>query len=726
MSKLRIYELARELNRNSKEIIAVALELGLDVKNHMSTLEPDQITRVTKQIREPEPAAKPRAAKPAKKADKAKAGKEIKSPATKQLAKKPATPKKEKAKKDVPPQKREEKTGAKARDGEKPRGKTKDKKVAAKAKEKAIPAPKQKAKKQVKLKQDSYTVAQLEKIFKIPAAQLIKSLMSLGVMANINQSLDLDTIEILAAQWDISCEITSGEGAAATPRFDVGDQQQTQRSPVITVMGHVDHGKTSLLDAIRKANVTASEAGGITQHIGAYQVDHQGKTIVFIDTPGHEAFTAMRARGAQVTDVAILVVAADEGVLPQTIEALNHAKAAKVPIIVALNKMDTPGANPERVKQQLSQYQLVPEDWGGDTIFVEVSAITGQGLDTLLEMILLVAEMQELTAAENRLAEGTVVDAKLDKGRGSVATVLIQQGTLHVGDSVVCGVAFGKVRAMFDHRGQKVDAAGPSVPVEILGLSDVPPAGAVLLATPDDKTARTLAEENASRRRDAVLTPRDKISLDEMFQQMGMEQEQQLNLLVKADVQGTTEALKQSLDKIDVKAVKLNVIHEGVGAITSSDVMLASASQAIIIGFNVRPDTSALKLAEEEKVEIRQYKVIYEVIDDIKAALEGLLEPEMTEKVLGRAEVRHLFKHSRVGTIAGCYVTDGKITNNAIGRLLRDGKVTHESRISSLKRFKEDVKEVNNGYECGIMLENYNDIKEGDEIEAFTMVEDRQ
>lgn len=725
MSRLRIYELARELNKNSKELAAIAQQLGFDVKNHMSTLEADQVAMVKKHLEQPPaPKTEKKTAEPAEKPEK-------KAEATHQQRKQKKTlPRQTEGAKKPPALKQGEtkKAAAKQKEGgKKPAPKQE------RAKKPAKPAAKQKdskkgeaGKKPVQLKQASYTIAQLEKVFELPAAQLIKSLMSLGVMANINQQLDIDTVEILAAQCGIPYEITAKDHSAAAPRFEVGDLTQTQRSPVVTVMGHVDHGKTSLLDAIRKANVTASEAGGITQHIGAYQVEHQGKTIVFLDTPGHEAFTAMRARGAKVTDVAILVVAADEGVLPQTVEALNHAKAAGVPVIVALNKMDKPGANPERVKQQLSQYNLVPEDWGGDTIFVEVSALTGLGLDSLLEMILLVAELQELTAAPNRLAEGSVIEAKLDKGRGPVATVLVQQGTLHVGDTVVCGSAFGKVRAMFNDRGKKVDSAGPSVPVEILGLSDVPLAGETLLATPDDKTARAMANENSSRIREANLSSRDKVSLEDMFQQLGQDQTQELNLLLKTDVQGTTEALKQSLTKLEVKNVKLSIIHEGVGAITSSDVMLASASRAIIIGFNVRPDTNALKLAEEENVDIRLYRVIYDVIDDIKAALEGMLEPEMTEKVLGRAEVRHLFKHSRVGTIAGCYVTDGKVTNNAMGRLLRDGKIVHQGRISSLKRFKEDVKEVSSGYECGIMLENYNDIKEGDEIEAFTMVEEKQ
>ncbi len=737
MSSIRIYELARKLKKDSKELVKLASDMGYDVKNHMSTLDPDQAEALIKQLESPQGAAKPKK-KPAtttKKPVKTDKASDKKTPAAPAAAKKPAA-KKEIAKKSASQPATEKTTAAKKEATKKPAAKPAEKekppvtpktapveKKAATVKKVPDKVPADDA---IELQRnENYTVGRLEELFSMPVTELIKSLMSLGVMANINQQLDMDTVELLATQCGINYRIVEQEQQEPSFDFDVGDLSKSSRAPVITVLGHVDHGKTSLLDAIRKANVTAGEAGGITQHIGAYQVEHQGKPIVFIDTPGHEAFTAMRARGAQITDVAILVVAADEGVRPQTIEALNHAKAAKVPVIVAMNKMDTPGANPERLKQQLSQYELMAEDWGGDTIFVPVSAITGEGLDTLLEMILLVAEMQELKAAPNRLAEGTVIDAKLDKGRGTVATVLIREGTLKVGNTIVCGASYGKVRAMFDDRGQRLEEAGPSVPVEILGLSDVPVAGERFLATPDDKTARTIASGYNQRAREATNFTK-RVSLDDMFRQMDQEQAQELNIVLKSDVQGTTEAIKQSLSKIEVKDISLKLVHEGVGAITASDVMLASASEAIIIGFNVRPDTSAMKMAEAEKVEIRLYRVIYNLLDDIKAALEGMLEPEMTEKVIGRVEVRNIFKHSRVGTIAGCYVTDGKITNNAQGRLLRDGTIVYEGRISSLKRFKEDVKEVSTGYECGIMLENYNDIKEGDEIEAFVVVEDKQ
>lgn len=545
--------------------------------------------------------------------------------------------------------------------------------------------------------------------------------MSLGVMATINQTLDFETVEILAAQLGVELEIILPEVEEEPGNVEITAENAIDRAPVVTVMGHVDHGKTSLLDAIRNANVQAGEAGGITQHIGAYQVNHKGKKIVFLDTPGHEAFTSMRARGAKVTDMAILVVAADEGVMPQTIEALNHAKAAKVPIIVAMNKMDKAGANPDRVKQQLAGHDLIPEDWGGSTIYVEVSAVSGDGIENLLEMILLVAEMAELKAAGNRPALGTVIEAKLDKGRGPVATVLIQHGELKVGDSVVCGSTFGRVRAMFSDTGQRINEAEATVPVEILGLSDVPPAGEIFRVVADERLARQMAGKTAIAEKALANAPKVKVSLDEVFKQMEQSLAKELNLVLKSDVQGTTEALKQSLAKINVKDIRVNIVHDGVGAITSSDVMLASASGAIIIGFNVRPDTQAQKVAEDENVEIRLYRVIYNVIDDVKAALEGLLDPEFIEVVLGRAEVRHLFKYSKLGTIAGCHVIDGKITSNAKCRLLREGKIIFEGKLSSLKRFKEDVKEVATGYECGIMLENYNDLKEGDQVEAFVM-----
>ena len=490
---------------------------------------------------------------------------------------------------------------------------------------------------------------------------------------------------------------------------------------VITVMGHVDHGKTSLLDAIRKANVTAREAGGITQHIGAYQVNYQGKKIVFLDTPGHEAFTAMRARGAQVTDVAILVVAADDGVMPQTLEAINHAKAAKVPIIVAINKMDRPGANPDHVKQQLAEHELIPEDWGGDTIMVPVSAHQKTGISELLEMILLVAEMQDLKANPSLPAHGTIIEAQLDKGRGPVATVLVQRGTLQIGDTIIAGTAYGKVRAMVNDRGEKVKKALPSTPVEVLGLNDVPLAGDILDST-DEKIARSVAEKRVAKKRIEEIQQNSKVSLDDLFQRIQEGEIKDLNIVVKADVQGTIEALRSSLQNIKNDEVKVVVVHAGVGAITESDVMLASAANALIIGFNVRPDANARKAAEAEKVDVRTYRVIYDALNDVEAAIKGMLAPKFQETIQGRVEVRQMITISKM-LIAGCYVLEGKITNTSKVRVVRDGIVINEDEIDTLRRFKDDVKEVAAGYECGVTLEKFRDLKEGDVFEVFTMEE---
>jgi translation initiation factor IF-2 len=486
-------------------------------------------------------------------------------------------------------------------------------------------------------------------------------------------------------------------------------------------MGHVDHGKTSLLDAIRETNVIATEAGGITQHIGAYTVNIDGKKIAFLDTPGHEAFTAMRARGAQVTDIAILVVAADDGVMPQTIEAINHAKAADVAIIVAINKIDKPGANPDRVKQELTEYGLVAEDWGGDAIMVPVSAKKKEGLDNLLEMIVLVSEMLELKANPNKKAKGTVIEAQIDKGRGPIATVLIQEGTLNVGDAFVVGNTSGKIRAMVDDKSKRLKKAGPSTPVEIIGLSEVPDAGDVFIVMDDEKDARAIAEKRKDKFKQEQQKSNMKVSLDDLFVQIQEGKMKEINIIVKADVQGSVEAVKQSLVKLSNDEVKVKTIHGGVGAITESDVMLASASSAIIIGFNVRPQPAATELAEKDAVDIRLYRVIYNAIEDIEAAMKGMLDPEYKEVVLGHAEIRATFKVSNIGTIAGCYVTDGKIVRNSSVRLIRNGIVVHEGALASLKRFKDDAKEVNSGYECGLNLDKFNDVKEGDVIESFTM-----
>jgi len=551
-------------------------------------------------------------------------------------------------------------------------------------------------------------------------SEVIKKLMTMGIMATINQEIDMDTATLLAGEFGVTVEELPPE-VDPTLISEIEDEEETLllRPPVITIMGHVDHGKTSLLDVIRQSNVTASEAGGITQHIGAYQVNYQGKKVVFLDTPGHEAFTAMRARGAQVTDIAILVVAADDGVMPQTIEALNHAKSANVPIIVAINKMDRPGANPDRVKQQLAEHGVIPEDWGGDTIMVPVSAHAKTGLTDLLDMILLVAEMRELKANPNRRAQGTIVEAELDKGRGPVATVLVQKGTLHIGDTIIAGTAFGKVRALVNDRGEKVKRALPSTPVEVLGLSDVPEAGDILHVV-DERVARAVAEKRQAKKRREELGQSSKISLEDIFKQIQDGIIKDLNIVVKADVQGSIEALRQSLENLKNKEVRVNIIHSGVGAINESDVMLASAANALIIGFNVRPDSNARKSAESEKIDIRLYRVIYDAINDVEAALTGMLAPEYKEAIIGRAEVRQVISIPK-GIVAGSYVLEGKITSTAQVRIIRNGIVVHEGKLESLRRFKEDVKEVATGYECGITVDKFRDIKESDIIEAFIM-----
>ncbi|MDU4133967.1 MAG: translation initiation factor IF-2, partial [Clostridium perfringens] len=502
---------------------------------------------------------------------------------------------------------------------------------------------------------------------------------------------------------------------------DVEEENLAKRPPIITVMGHVDHGKTSLLDAIRKSKVTSTEAGGITQHIGAYTVEVNGETLTFLDTPGHEAFTAMRARGAQITDVVILVVAADDGIMPQTVEAINHCKAANVPMIVAINKMDREGANPDRVKQELTEHGLVVEDWGGDIIAVPVSAKTRENIDTLLEMVLLTSEMQELKADAGRKAKGTVVEAKLDKGRGAVATLLVQNGTLHMGDSIIVGSTYGRIRAMFDDSGKKIKSAGPSIPVEVLGLSEVPAAGDRFTVVKDEKTARNMAEARKEKIRQESFATSHRVSLEDLYSQIKEGSVKELSVIVKADVQGSVEAIKASLEKLSTDDVKVRVIHGAVGAISETDITLAAASNAIVIGFNVRPDNNAVAASERDGVEVKTYRVIYDAIEDIKSAMIGMLDPEYKEVVLGTAEIRATYKISNVGTIAGGYVLTGKLVRNADVRVIREGIVIFESKLASLKRFKDDVKEVNAGYECGFSVEKFNDIKEGDIIEAYTM-----
>ncbi|MCD8037427.1 MAG: translation initiation factor IF-2 [Clostridiales bacterium] len=573
---------------------------------------------------------------------------------------------------------------------------------------------------------ESLTVKELaEKIGK-SGAEIVKCLMKKGIMAAINQTVDFDTAVAVGEEYNVIFELEQEKDIfeEAFKQEEEDESKLESRPPVVVVMGHVDHGKTSLLDAIRHSRVTSQEAGGITQHIGAYTVEINGSPITFLDTPGHEAFTAMRMRGAQITDIAVLVVAADDGVMPQTIEAINHAKAAGVEVIVAINKMDKPSANPERVKQELVEYGLVAEDWGGETICVPVSAATKEGLDTLLEMIILTAEMKELKANPNKPARGAIVEAQLDKGRGPVATVLVQEGTLNVGDPIVAGAVFGKIRSMMDDKCRRVKKAGPSKPVEILGLSEVPAAGDTFYVAANEKQARQLAESVVAKsRKDMLKETPQKVSLDDLFNQIQSGNMKELNIVVKADVQGSVEAVKQSLEKLSNDEVRIKIIHGGVGAITESDVMLATASNAIIIGFNVRPEPSAKAFADEEKVDIRLYRVIYNAIEDIQAAMKGMLDPVYEEKVIGHAEVRQLFKASGVGTIAGSYITDGKITRNSKVRILRDNIVVFEGELDSLKRFKDDVKEVNTGYECAFVLKKFNDLKEGDIAEAFIMVE---
>ncbi|WP_336045867.1 translation initiation factor IF-2 [Solibacillus ferritrahens] len=576
---------------------------------------------------------------------------------------------------------------------------------------------------------ESLSVAELAKKLHREPSEIIKKLFMLGVMATINQELDKDAIELICADYGVEVEEeiridkTDLDTYFDDSIVEVDENALEERPPVVTIMGHVDHGKTTLLDSIRNTKVTAGEAGGITQHIGAYQVTENGKKITFLDTPGHAAFTTMRARGASITDIAIIVVAADDGVMPQTVEAINHAKAAEVPIIVAVNKMDKPSANPDRVQQELTEHGLVPEAWGGETVFVPISALKGEGIDELLEMILLTAEVGELKANPTRAAIGSVIEAQLDKGRGAVATLLVQDGSLRVGDPIVVGHAYGRVRAMVNDLGRRIKTAGPSTPVEITGLNEVPQAGDRFVVFQDEKTARQVGESRSMTAIQAQRSEKQRVTLDNLFEQMSQGEMKELNLIVKADVQGTVEAMASSLMKIDVEGVNVKIIHTGAGAITESDISLAAASNAIVIGFNVRPDTNAKRAADEEGVDIRQHRIIYKVIEEIEQAMKGMLDPEYEEKIVGQAEVRQTIKVSKVGTIAGSYVIEGKMVRDAGVRVIRENVVVFEGELDSLKRFKDDAKEVAKGYECGITVKNYNDIKEGDIIEAFVMEE---
>ncbi len=690
MSKVRVYELAKELGTTSKKLIEVMEGMDISVNNHMSTLTDEEAKKVMA-ILTGQTGKKP--AKEAEGVPKEQSGKTISEPAPKKKKEKPVE-----EEKPVPSRK------------------------ARKAIQEEKRAAALKAKKPRLRLEGQVTIAELAGHFDTEPAQLITFLMDMGVMVNINQPLSAEEVELLAEEYGYEIDFIE-DPVEEELLSEAGDDDQLEvlRKPVVTVLGHVDHGKTSLLDKIRSAKVTDDEVGGITQHIGAYQVDVNNKKIVFLDTPGHEAFTAMRARGAQVTDIAVLVVAADDGVMPQTIEAINHVKAAQVPILVAINKIDKADANPDRVKQQLSEHGLVSEEWGGDTIFVPVSAIRGDGIEELLEMVLLLAEVGELKASPDRSARGTVIEAKLDRGRGAVATVLVQDGTLKVGDSLICGTIAGKIRAMINDRGERIESAGPSTPVEILGLGEVPLAGDRFQVVSDDRVARQVATKRANKLKEASRRVQ-RVTLDDLFKQIQEGEVKDLNLIIKADVQGSVEAVQDALAKLSLEEVQIRIIHTGVGAINESDIMLASASNAIVIGFNVRPDSNARKLAEQDEVDIRLYRIIYEAIEDIKNAVTGLLKPVMKEVILGQAEVRQLFKVSRLGSIAGSYVTEGKITRNAMVRVIRDGTVILDNgSIDSLKRFKDDVREVLTGYECGILIENFNDLHEGDIIEAYVM-----
>lgn len=728
MAKLRVYELAKELEVPSRRIIDLLHNIGFTVKNHMSVVSEEAAAKIRYQLTgkgEPPEAYKdllrekekkedkvrdagglPKEKAKRKKTEKKKAERRVKQPPAESLKKEAADKPKKTVQKPAPERK-----------------KRVDKKERRALRE-ARKFSERKRRENTIVLESRVTVAELAAKLNISAAELISKLISLGVMVSINQAVETDLAKMIAEDYgyEVELEVDKFEEELIEAAED-REEDLKERAPVVTVLGHVDHGKTSLLDAIRKANVTSQEAGGITQHIGAYEAIYQDKKIVFLDTPGHEAFTAMRARGAQVTDIAVIVIAADDGVMPQTVEAINHVKAAEVPIIVAINKIDKADANPERVKQQLTEYGLVAEEWGGEAIMVEVSALKKTGLNTLMEMILLVAEMAELKANPDKPARGTVIEAKLEKGRGSVATVLIQEGTLRVGDSVVCGTIYGKVRAMVNDKGKRIKKAGPSTPVEIIGLTAVPESGDDLQAVKDDRMARQVAEKRAEKRREIELKKTAKVSLDDLFDQIRKGDVKDLNIIIKADVQGSVEALRESLMKLSTDEVRVQIIHEGVGAVTESDVMLASASNALIIGFNIRPEQNVRKTAELERVEIRLYRVIYEAIEDVQNALKGMLAPELREAVQGQAEVRQLFKISRLGTVAGSHVIEGKITRTANIRVIRDGVVVHEGKIATLRRFKDDVREVLSGYDCGIMLEKFHDFKEGDIIEAYVMEE---
>lgn len=768
MSKKRIYELAKELNVSSKEVIAAAKKKGIEVGNHMSTIGENEERQVRaafapKKAPVEKKAAAFKAEKPAKehKRESEKVGKKPsdKRSTEKKQAVRPDQGKTNRDQKSVNrinerhsgnhmdknknnnnrrSNQREGQSNDRFGGNDNKKGKFNKKNNRKNNKrnnrnqrdnnnKNAVPQRKNKPLPETLVYTVGMNVADIAKKIHREPAEIIKKLFMMGVMVNQNQSLDKDTIEILAADYGIKAEEKVEVDVADIDKFFEEEANNTKHSaprpPVVTIMGHVDHGKTTLLDKLRHTNVTAGEAGGITQHIGAYQVRHNDKIITFLDTPGHAAFTSMRARGADITDITVLVVAADDGVMPQTIEAINHSKAAGVPIIVAVNKIDKPGANPNHVMEQLTEYELIPEDWGGDTIFVDISAKFGKNLDELLDMILLESEMLELKANPKQHGAGSVIEARLDKGKGSVATLLVQQGTLHVGDPIVVGNTFGRVRTMTDARGRAIKKATPATPVEITGLNEVPQSGDRFVTFDDEKTARAAGEERAKR---ALMKERSQtthVTLDNLFDTLKEGDMKEVDVIIKADVQGSVEAIAQSFKKIDVEGVRVNIIHQAVGAINESDVTLAEASNAIIIGFNVRPTPQAKVQADQDKVDIRLHNVIYKAIDEVTTAMKGMLEPVFEEKVTGYVEIRQTYKVSKLGTIGGGYVTDGYIQRDSGVRIIRDGIVIYEGKLASLKRFKDDVKQVKSGFECGLMVEKYNDIKEGDQLEAFIMEE---
>lgn len=733
MSKIRVYEYAKKQNISSKEVIEKLKQLNVEVSNHMSTIDQNIIGKLDGLLNKKDVAKNNQQTKDSRKSQpKQEMANQSKNAQQKNTQNKNTqnVRQNEMGNKKSNMNKNAANRGPNKGFNKNKKGnnnQNKNIKQRQKPQQHQPQPPKQKELPEKIVFSESLTVAELAKKLHREPSELIKKLFMLGVMATINQELDKDAIELICTDYGVEVEEEIKVDVTDLEVYFEEDEDEKakliERPAVVTIMGHVDHGKTTLLDSLRHTKVTAGEAGGITQHIGAYQIEANNKKITFLDTPGHAAFTTMRARGAKITDITILVVAADDGVMPQTVEAINHAKAAEVPIIVAVNKMDKPTANPDRVMQELTEHGLISEDWGGDTIFVPISALQGDGIDQLLEMVLLVAEVEEFKANPDRLAIGTVIEAQLDKGRGSVATLLVQNGTLKVGDPIVAGNAFGRVRAMVNDIGRRVKEALPSTPVEITGLNDVPQAGDRFVVFNDEKTARQIGE---SRAQDALLASRgesSRISLDTLFEQMKQGEVKDLNVIIKSDVQGSAEALASSLRDIDVEGVNIKIIHSAVGGINESDITLAAASNAIIIGFNVRPDVNARRAAESEQVEIRLHRVIYKAIEEIEAAMKGMLDPEYEEKIIGQAEVRQTFKVSRIGTIAGSYVTDGKITRDSGVRVIRNGIVIYEGVIDALKRFKDDAKEVAQGYECGITIKNFNDVKEEDIIEAYIMEE---